>query len=62
MKSRPAVRSRADSAPAAAQRIAAITLDERTVVRRNPAIEHERKTAISDLLRKMLAAHSDLFR
>ena len=35
----------------APQRIAAITLDERTVVRRSPAIEHERATAITDLLR-----------
>jgi uncharacterized protein (UPF0262 family) len=34
-----------------AQRIAAITLDERTVVRRSPAIEHERATAITDLLK-----------
>ena len=31
-------------------RIAEITLDERTVVRRNPAIEHERAVAIADLL------------
>jgi uncharacterized protein (UPF0262 family) len=35
----------------APQRIAAITLDEHTVVRRSPAIEHERKTAIADLLK-----------
>ena len=35
----------------APQRIAAITLDERTVVRRSPAIEHERATAITDLLK-----------
>jgi len=34
----------------APQRIAAITLDERTVVRRSPAIEHERAAAIADLL------------
>ena len=34
-----------------AQRIAAITLDEHSVVRRSPAIEHERKTAIADLLK-----------
>jgi uncharacterized protein (UPF0262 family) len=34
-----------------AQRIAAITLDERTVLRRSPEIEHERATAIADLLR-----------
>jgi uncharacterized protein (UPF0262 family) len=33
------------------QRIAAITLDERTVVRRSPAIEHEREAAITDLLK-----------
>ena len=32
------------------QRIAKITLDERTVVRRNPDIEHERAVAIFDLL------------
>src|ERR1700740_2626626 len=31
-------------------RIAGITLDERTVVRRNPDIEHERAVAIFDLL------------
>ena len=31
-------------------RIAAITLDERTVIRRNQAIEHERAVAIADLL------------
>jgi uncharacterized protein (UPF0262 family) len=34
----------------AAQRIAAITLDERTVLRRSAAIEHERTAAITDLL------------
>ena len=33
-----------------AQRIAKITLDERTVVRRNADIEHERAVAIFDLL------------
>ena len=33
------------------QRIAAITLDERTVVRRSPAIENERAAAITDLLK-----------
>jgi uncharacterized protein (UPF0262 family) len=32
------------------QRIANITLDERTVVRRSPQVEHERKVAIYDLL------------
>jgi len=35
----------------APQCIVAITLDERTVVRRSPAIEHERATAITDLLK-----------
>jgi uncharacterized protein (UPF0262 family) len=35
-----------------AQRIAAITLDERTVVRRSPEIEHERAIAITDLLKE----------
>ena len=34
------------------QRVAAITLDERTVVRRSPAIEHEREVAITDLLKE----------
>jgi uncharacterized protein (UPF0262 family) len=33
-----------------AQRIAGITLDEHTVVRRSPDIEHERAVAIFDLL------------
>ena len=33
------------------QRIAAITLDEHSVVRRSPAIEDERAAAITDLLR-----------
>lgn len=45
------MRSAPGRTPAAAQRIAAITLDERSVVRRSPAIEHERKTAIADLLK-----------
>lgn len=31
-------------------RIAKITLDERTVIRRSPQVEHERKVAIYDLL------------
>jgi uncharacterized protein (UPF0262 family) len=35
----------------APQRVAAITLDERTVVRRSPAIEDEREAAITDLLK-----------
>jgi uncharacterized protein (UPF0262 family) len=37
---------------AAPERIAAITLDERTVVRRSPAIENERAAAITDLLKE----------
>ncbi|MDP6345512.1 MAG: UPF0262 family protein, partial [Alphaproteobacteria bacterium] len=32
------------------QRIVNITLDERTVIRRSPDIEHERRVAIYDLL------------
>jgi uncharacterized protein (UPF0262 family) len=39
------------TAGAPPQRIAAITLDERTVVRRSPAIENERAAAITDLLK-----------
>ena len=34
------------------RRIAEITLDERTVLRRSPDIEHERAVAIADLLRE----------
>ena len=34
----------------ARHRIAKVTLDERTVVRRNPDVEHERAVAIFDLL------------
>jgi len=34
--------------------IAGITLDEHTVVRRNPGIEHERAVAILDLLRRII--------
>ena len=34
------------------QRIAEITLDKRTVVRRSPEIEHERAIAITDLLKE----------
>jgi uncharacterized protein (UPF0262 family) len=39
-----------DGTAATDQRIAAITLDEHTVVRRNADIEHERTMAITDLL------------
>jgi uncharacterized protein (UPF0262 family) len=38
--------------PGRDQRIAEITLDERTVVRRNAEIEHDRATAIFDLLQR----------
>ena len=34
------------------QRISEITLDERTVIRRSPDVEHERKVAIYDLLQQ----------
>jgi uncharacterized protein (UPF0262 family) len=37
---------------AAPQRIAALTLDERTVLARSAAIEHERAAAVSDLLKE----------
>jgi len=37
-------------------RIAKITLDERTIIRRNPDIEHERASAIFDLLEENLFA------
>ena len=40
------------AAEAQPQRLAAITLDERTVVRRSPAIENERNAAITDLLKE----------
>jgi len=36
--------------PAAKQRLVAVTLDEATIGRSNPDIEHERKIAIYDLL------------
>ena len=39
-------------AEAQPQRLAKITLDERTVVRRSPAIENERNAAITDLLKE----------
>jgi uncharacterized protein (UPF0262 family) len=38
------------ASPAAKQRLAAVTLDEETIGRSNPDIEHERKVAIYDLL------------
>ena len=40
----------ADEAPEARRRIVNIVLDERTVVRRSPDVEHERAVAIFDLL------------
>ena len=46
------MRTAADEAPGQLpQRVARITLDERTVLRRSPAIEHEREAAITDLLK-----------
>ena len=50
----------------AGQRIAAITLDERTVIRRSAAIEAERAAAITDLLKEnrfeLLSGRSGPFR
>ncbi|MEI9982517.1 MAG: UPF0262 family protein [Aliidongia sp.] len=48
-----------DAAPPADQkaRIVGLTLDERTVVRRSPDIEHERAIAIFDLLEENVFRH-----
>jgi uncharacterized protein (UPF0262 family) len=42
--------SAAKTPPAAKQRLVAVTLDEETIGRSNPDIEHERQVAIYDLL------------
>lgn len=42
------------------QRIVAVNLDERTVVRRNPEVEHERAVAIFDLLEDNTFQPNDL--
>jgi uncharacterized protein (UPF0262 family) len=42
--------SAAKSKPAGKQRLAAVTLDEKTIGRANPDVEHEREVAIYDLL------------
>ncbi len=42
--------------PGSAQRLMNITLDERSVVRRSPDVEHERAVAIFDLLEENLFA------
>ncbi len=42
--------SRADSAKAELQRLVAVTLDEKSIGRSNPDIEHERAVAIYDLI------------
>jgi uncharacterized protein (UPF0262 family) len=42
--------SRADQAPAKPQRLVAVTLDEKSIGRSGPDIEHERAVAIYDLL------------
>ncbi len=39
-----------ESSSSGRQRIVDVTLDERTVIRRSPEIEHERRVAIFDLL------------
>ena len=44
----------------ARHRIAKVTLDERTVVRRNPDVEHERAVAIFDLLEENRFAPADI--
>ena len=44
----------------ARHRIAKVTLDERTVVRRNPDVEHERAVAIFDLLEENSFAPADI--
>jgi uncharacterized protein (UPF0262 family) len=48
--------------PVTSQRIANVTLDERTVVRRSADIEHERRVAIFDLLEANSFAPSGLDR
>ncbi|HZS63363.1 MAG TPA: UPF0262 family protein [Xanthobacteraceae bacterium] len=42
--------SRAPSGKAKSRRLAAVTLDEKSIAQSNPNIEHERKVAIHDLL------------
>jgi uncharacterized protein (UPF0262 family) len=48
-----------DSGPGANRRIAKVSLDERTVVRRSPEIEHERAVAIFDLIEENSFAPAD---
>jgi uncharacterized protein (UPF0262 family) len=48
--------SPAKTPPAAKQRLAAVTLDEETIGRSNPDIEHERQVAIYDLLEQNVFA------
>lgn len=45
--------------PAETKRIVRVTLDERTVVRRSPEVEHERAVAIFDLLEENFFAPAD---
>src|SRR5581483_3567638 len=52
----------AAKSPAAKQRLVAVTLDEATIGRSNPDIEHERQVAIYDLLEMNMFApvgHTD---
>lgn len=42
--------STAKKSPTATQRLVAVTLDEKTIGRSNPDVEHERRVAIYDLL------------
>ena len=48
--------SAAKTPPAAKQRLVAVTLDEKTIGRSNPDIEHERQVAIYDLLEQNMFA------
>jgi len=48
--------SAAKTPPAAKQRLTAVTLDEETIGRSNPDIEHERQVAIYDLLEQNMFA------
>jgi len=48
--------SAAKTPPAAKQRLVAVTLDEETIGRSNPDIEHERQVAIYDLLEQNMFA------
>jgi uncharacterized protein (UPF0262 family) len=54
-----AVKTPPKTPPAARQRLVAVTLDEATIGRSNPDIEHERQVAIYDLLEQNFFAPVD---